>query len=146
MTKPSLTDMPGHLVRRLNQLSTAVFQQHLKTAGYDLTSVQFSALTALDAHAGLDQTTLAGLIAYDRATIGGVVKRLEQKHLIQRSPSKTDRRAFTLALSPIGKALLIKVTPVVAALQADILSNLSDREQTDLIALMQKALHLDPSP
>jgi MarR family transcriptional regulator, temperature-dependent positive regulator of motility len=35
-----LSDMPGHLIRRLNQVSASVFQDRVKAAGYDLTSVQ----------------------------------------------------------------------------------------------------------
>ena len=40
--------MPGHLIRRLHQQSTQVFQAQMQAAGFDLTSVQFAALDALD--------------------------------------------------------------------------------------------------
>lgn len=145
MTTTPLSDMPGHLIRRLNQHSTAVFQQRLKAAGQDITPVQFSALRTLADHPGLDQASLAGLIAYDPATIGGVVKRLEHKGFVRRQPNKNDRRAFMLLLTPSGQALLDSVTPVVSSLQGDILSNLTDSEGLTLITLMQKALLLDPA-
>ncbi len=143
---PTLFDMPGHLIRRLNQHSTAVFQQRLKAAGHDLTPVQFSALARLADAPGIDQATLAGQIAYDRATIGGVVKRLEQKALIQRQPSETDRRAFNLYLTPTGTALLQQVWPLVAALQAEILCNLSDSDRDALVQLMQMVLRIEDAP
>lgn len=141
----TLSKLPGHLIRRLNQHSTAVFQSYLKAAGHDITSVQFSALETLAQNPGLDQATLAAQIAYDRATIGGVVKRLEQKELIQRQHSTTDRRAFQLLLTDEGRAVLDKMRPIVASLQSDILEGLSAQERDVFIKLMQKALHLRPS-
>lgn len=142
-TLPHLTDMPGHLIRRLNQHSTAIFQHHLKAAGHDITSVQFSTLKTLMDRPGLDQATLAGLIVYDRATIGGVVKRLEQKGLVQRDANAQDRRAFQLSLTPAGRTLLEDVTPLVHGLQGDILAHLTGPERDSLVALMHKALQID---
>ena len=144
-TQSALSVMPGHLIRRLNQRSTARFQHQLRAAGHDITPVQFAALTTLVENPGLDQATLAGLIAYDRATIGGVVKRLEQKGLIQRQTNTDDRRAFRLFVAPKGRAVLKSITPLVAALQTDILSNLSDSERRIFMSLVHKALNIDPS-
>lgn len=136
--------MPGHLIRRLNQHSTAVFQTHLKSVGHDITSVQFSALETLAQNPELDQATLAAKIAYDRATIGGVVKRLEQKELIERQLSETDRRAFRLVLTPLGHRVLGELRPVVQAIQHDILDRLSANEREVFTKLLQKAIGLDP--
>lgn len=141
-TLSPLSELPGHLIRRLNQHATAVFQSHLKAAGYDITSVQFSALETLAQKPGLDQATLAARIAFDRATIGGVVKRLEKKALIQRKQSTTDRRAFELHLTAEGQNVLDKMRPVVSVLQGDILEGLSAEEREVFITLVQKALHL----
>ncbi|MDB9801708.1 MarR family transcriptional regulator [bacterium] len=132
--------LPGHLIRRLQQQSTAVFLEHTKAAGFDLTSVQFAALFTLAKYPGLDQATLAKRIAYDRATIGGVIKRLEQKGLVSRKPDDEDRRAFKLSLTPHGKATLAELVPVVRKLQVDILPGLSDSERGSLLELMTKAL------
>jgi DNA-binding MarR family transcriptional regulator len=140
---PTLFEMPGHLIRRLNQHSAAVFQHRLKAAGHDLTAVQFSALARLAKQPGIDQATLASQIEYDRATIGGVVKRLAQKELLKREPNEKDQRAFRLYLTPAGAALLDDTWPIVDALQDDILSKLSGAERQALVQLMQKALQLD---
>lgn len=140
---PALFEMPGHLIRRLNQHSTAVFQHRLRAAGHDITAVQFSALARLAKEPGVDQATLASQIEYDRATIGGVVKRLEQKGLIKREPNEKDRRAVHLYLTPSGTDVLDEIWPVVASLQDDILHELSKSERSTLVQLMQKALQLD---
>ncbi|TRW99223.1 MarR family transcriptional regulator [Paracoccus sp. M683] len=141
MTSTSdLTELPGHLIRRLNQRSTAIFQDRMKEAGHDLTSVQFAALDMLNLHPGTDQAGLATMIAYDRATIGGVVQRLEQKGLVARQIDENDRRARRLTLTPAGHKLLMQLSPMVAALQAEILGNLSDAERAQFINLAKRAI------
>ena len=74
-----LRDMPGHLARRFQQIAVAIFHAELSETGYDLTPVQYAALVVLSEKPGIDQATLAGLIADDRTTIGGVTDRLVQK-------------------------------------------------------------------
>src|ERR1700738_1479465 len=85
-------DKPGHLARRFQQIAAAIFHAEVDEAGYDLTPVQYAALTAVAMHPAIDQATLAGLIAYDRTTITGVVDRLVQKGLLVRHASNRDRR------------------------------------------------------
>ena len=128
-----LFQMPGHLIRRLHQRSTAVFQQEMKRAGQDLTPVQFAALQAIAAQPGIDQAGVAARIAYDRATIGGVIERLEHKGLVSRAVSPRDRRA------PAGQALLSDIEGLVADLQARILPGLSREERRQFLALAKKA-------
>jgi MarR family transcriptional regulator, temperature-dependent positive regulator of motility len=135
-------DMAGHLIRRLHQQSTQVFQAQTQAAGFDLTSVQFAALDAIAGEPGVDQARLAEAISFDRATIGGVIDRLEQKGLVRREVSASDRRARVLQLTPEGHALLSAVRPVVEDLQRDILGALSPQEQDRLLALAKKALRL----
>lgn len=136
---PEIYEMAGHLIRRLNQISTAVFTERMAQEGFDLTSVQFAALSAIANASGIDQATLAGTIAYDRATIGGVVDRLEQKGLIERAVSKKDRRARTLRLTETGENLLKDARPHVWDLQKDILAGLDDGEREQFLSLARKA-------
>ena len=136
------TEMAGHLIRRLHQQSTQVFQAQMQAAGFDLTSVQFAALDAIAQQPGIDQASLAATIGFDRATIGGVIDRLEQKALVQRVVSAHDRRARRLHLTPDGLQLLGACRPVVEALQDDILALLSLNERAAFQALAHKALGL----
>jgi DNA-binding MarR family transcriptional regulator len=135
-------EMAGHLIRRLHQQSTQVFQERTQAAGFDLTSVQFAALDAIALQPGIDQASLAATIGFDRATIGGVVDRLELKGLVQRMVSAQDRRSRRLHLTPAGELLLGACRPLVEALQADILGPLSPAERTAFLALAHKALGL----
>jgi DNA-binding MarR family transcriptional regulator len=137
------TKMAGHLIRRLHQQSMQVFQTQTHAAGFDLTSVQFAALDAIARRPGIDQASLAATISFDRATIGGVIDRLERKGLVQRVVSAQDRRARLLDLTPEGEQMLAACQPLVVALQADILATLSPAERKVFLSLAHKALGLD---
>ena len=133
-----LETMPGHLIRRLQQISVALFTHRMGEAEIDLTPVQFAALVTLRQHPGIDQQTLAGMIAYDRVTIGGVVDRLVLKGLVLRETSPADRRARVLALTDQGQDLLGEAAPLVERVQEDILGALSAPEQATFVALLTR--------
>jgi DNA-binding MarR family transcriptional regulator len=133
-------DMPGHLARRFQQIAVAVFLAEVEDAGYDLTPVQYAALAAVSASPGIDQVTLAGLIAYDRTTITGVVDRLVQKGLVARHAKRGDRRARELKITDAGRRTLRGITPAVEAAQQIMLRGLTDSEAKELVRLLQKAI------
>lgn len=135
-------EMAGHLIRRLHQQSTQVFQARTQAAGLEMTSVQFAALDAVAQQPGIDQASLAATISFDRATIGGVIDRLEQRGLLQRVVGARDRRARQLQPTPAGRRMLKASRPVVEALQAEILAPLSATERAAFLALARKALGL----
>lgn len=133
-------DMAGHLIRRLHQQATQVFTQRTQAAGFDLTPIQFAALDAIHAHPGVDQARVAEMIAYDRATIGGVVDRLALKGWVRRVVSERDRRARELSLTTEGEQVLAAVLPLVRALQNDILNPLSAADRARFLKLARQAL------
>ena len=135
-------DMAGHLIRRLHQLSTQVFVQRTQAAGFDLTPIQFAALDAIHNHPGTDQATVAELIAYDRATIGGVIERLAQKGWVKRVVSERDRRARELSLTDEGAQIREALLPIVQDLQRDILEPLNAAERAQFLALARRAVRL----
>ncbi len=134
-------NMPGHLIRRLNQLSTQVFASRMQAAGIDVTPVQFAALDAIRTTPGLDQAGIAAMIAYDRATIGGVIERLLQKGYIERAVSDRDRRARVITMTEAGQAAYAQILPIVRDLQSDILPGLSEDESRLLLSLMKKVVN-----
>jgi DNA-binding MarR family transcriptional regulator len=137
-----LIDMAGHVIRRLQQASTLTFTQHMKAQGYNLTSVQFAAMHVLNEHGTLEQAKIAALIAYDRATIGGVIDRLESKAWVKRIVSPEDRRARQVSLTIEGRGVYTAILPIVVELQKDILIGLTSKEQQQFIRLARKAIGL----
>ena len=133
-------EMPGHLVRRFQQIAVAVFLSEVEAAGFDLTPVQYAALAAIRTNPGIDQVTLAGLIAYDRTTITGVVDRLAQKGFLVRQASSRDRRARELQMTDAGRKTLRAITPAVEAAQRVMLRGLTEKEAKELMRLLRKAI------
>ncbi|MEZ5821159.1 MAG: MarR family winged helix-turn-helix transcriptional regulator [Bradyrhizobium sp.] len=133
-------EMPGHLARRFQQIAVAVFLAEVSEAGFDLTPVQYAALATIRSNPGIDQITLAGLIAYDRTTITGVIDRLVQKDLLVRRASSRDRRARELQVTAEGQRTLRAITPAVESAQRMLMRGLTAKESAELMRLMRKAI------
>src|SRR3954463_7333079 len=102
MAKPfDFHHAPGHLIRRAHQLAVAIFME--ETAEFGVTPVQFAILNALIEDPGEDQVTLAGKVAFDAATFGSVIGRLETKGWVKRKPDSGDRRRKLLWITAEGE-------------------------------------------
>lgn len=130
-------DFPGHLIRRLHQISVAIFAAETQAMGLDLTPVQYGALVTLRDHPGIDQATLAGMIAHDRVTIGGVIARLEARGYIRRKVRNDDRRARVLTLTEAGASVLKTIEPAVLATQDQIIAVLAGPDRAEFMRLMR---------
>lgn len=126
--------LPGHLIRRLQQIAVGLFMD--ETANFDLTPVQFAALATVARQPGMDQRTLARTIGFDTSTIGGVIDRLERRALVQRNPSAEDRRVRRLTVTPEGEALLTQVLPAMHRAQQRILSPLAASERDEFLRML----------
>ena len=127
---------PGHLIRRAHQLSVAIFME--ETAGRDMTPVQFAILNALIDDPGEDHVTLAGKVAFDAATFGSVIGRLEAKGWVRREPDELDRRRKLLWVTPQGAQAARAMKRAVAKAQARMLEPLNAAERRQLVALLGK--------
>jgi DNA-binding MarR family transcriptional regulator len=132
--------MPGHLIRRVHQISTAIFAEECAASG--LTSVQFAALTAIRENPDVDATRLSSLIAFDRSTLGDVLERLEAKGWISRGPSPTDKRIKLLHLSPAGSAVLASVEPEVRRVQTRLLEPLTPGDRIEMMRMLTRLVQL----
>ncbi len=127
---------PGHLIRRAHQQAVAIFME--EAADFDATPVQFAILNALTDDPGEDQVTLSRKVAFDAATFGSVIGRLEAKGWVRREPDAGDRRRKLLWVTPQGAAVAQRMKRAVAKAQARILKPLSPREQQQLVVLLER--------
>lgn len=134
---------PNYLFWCLHKTSMSAVTEELERAGTDITPVQYAALTAIQAYPGMDQGTLAYVIGYDRATIGGVVDRLEKKGLVERQVCARDRRARALFLTTAGEDLLPLIEDKVADAQARILAPLPEDERDRFLRMAAKLIRED---
>jgi DNA-binding MarR family transcriptional regulator len=125
---------PGHLIRRAQQIAVSIFTEQLSSA--DITPVQFAILNALLGSPGIDQVSLAKRVAFDPATSGSVIGRLEAKGWVVRQADPNDRRRKLLVVTPAGVQALGLIQADVARIQEKILSPLSPQEQHQFVQLL----------
>ena len=129
-----LFEQPGHLIRRAQQISVAMFVEAL---GGDVTPVQYALLRMLQERPGLDQVTLAQAVALDTSTTADIAARLEAKGWILREVLA--RRQRCLSLTPAGLAVLDRVAPALGAMNQALLSRLDADERLEFMRLLDWA-------
>jgi DNA-binding MarR family transcriptional regulator len=134
----NFSEAPGHLIRRAQQLAVAIFME--ETAGFDATPVQFAILNALMDDPGEDQITLSGRVAFDPATFGSVIGRLEAKGWVRRSADPADKRRKLLWTTPEGEKVALQMKRAVSKAQQRIVSPLDDDERVQLGVLLGKLI------
>lgn len=127
---------PGQLLRRAHQLALMIAAEQLTP--YGLTAMQFGAMVILNEKPGLDATRLAALSAFDRATLTGVIDRLEAKGLVSRQPHSTDRRTRLLHLTADGLVLLRDASRAAKRSRHVVLDPLTPSEREVFLGLLGK--------
>lgn len=134
MTLDEMYGTVGNLLRRATQVATAIFMNEARE--FELTPVQFAALTAIEQSPGVDVTRLSGAIAFDRSTLGAVVDRLETKGLVLRAPDPQDRRIKLLYLTPVGNSVLARTQSIAMKVHEQVLLPLSPHDRKELLRIL----------
>jgi MarR family transcriptional regulator, temperature-dependent positive regulator of motility len=144
MTKSSDTkspigihDEPGHLIRRAQQIAVSKFHE---VHGRHVTPIQYAILRTLDETPGIDQVTLAQMIALDTSTTADIAARLETKGWIRREVMP--RRQRRLSLTPEGEEVLLELKPGIDILYQGVMTSLDPAEQREFMRLLRKFVHL----
>jgi DNA-binding MarR family transcriptional regulator len=145
---------PGFLLRRAHQISAAVFEDACKGVG--LTPAQFGVLTVLQAHPGLGQSSLARALGFDKVTVLRVLRGLQARGLVQRSPAEDNRRNVSVALTTEGNLLLQQAQKPAEKAYRKLMAPLDRDQQDQLLGLLQlltgeleeeaRAAFVPPSP
>lgn len=131
----NIYEHPGHLLRRAQQISVSIFFDEL---GDELTPVQYAILSQLALHPGIDQVSLAGLVAIDTSTGASVCARLEEKGLLERRVIPHNRRQRALTITSDGTRMLENMHDGALRLRERLLAPLSPAEQRKFMELLAK--------
>lgn len=131
-----LFDRPGFLARRVHQIHGSLFAEICGSFG--VTPVQYSVLSALAECGTADQTTLARIVALDRTTTTGALKRLESRGFVQRFTSAEDRRSQSCRMTVAGRGLLARMEASARRAHEATVEMLSEKERAQLITLLKK--------
>ena len=86
---------------------------------------------------GLDQTALGQEVGLDRTTTADVVKRLEERGLLERRPNPSDRRTRHVQLTAQGQTLVAELHVNMSRAQERMLEPLRPAEKAILMDLMR---------
>lgn len=139
ITSPAfkLVDEPGHLLRRAQQIAVAKFHE---VHGRHVTPIQYAILRTLAQNPGIDQVTLAQLIALDTSTTADTATRLEAKGWVHREV--LPRRQRSLSLTAQGQAILAELTPGAERMQDALMSHFKPAEQQEFLRLLRTFVNL----
>ena len=115
-----------------------VFSMHF--ARYGLSSAKFNALIHLymAGDQGLTQSELGNKLLVARATISGLIERLEKEDLVVRKTDPADKRVFLVCLTNRAFALMHACLPVHNDYMRKVISALDRHEKEALISLLEK--------
>lgn len=111
---------------------------------YDVTPIQYGVLYCLWETDKNKPREMADMLQLENSTISGILERMEKKELIERQVSKQDRRYIEVVLTPKGASLRDDVLQIIDDFNKDVLSVLTQEEQTVLkSALLKLCNHQD---
>lgn len=141
MTLDLFYSRAGHLIRRLNQISVAIFLE--ETAELGLTTVQYAALHMIERKPGIDQVTLSKMVAFDKTTLVKVLNKLADKGLVTRKLSATDRRRHELTVTAKGADIIRKIIPMIDRCEQRILAPLELGDRRKFLELASRLVHVN---
>ncbi len=116
-----LRTTPGHLIRRSQQVHTALWTQEFDG---EVTGPQYALLSALTT-TSIDQRSAGQIASLDKSTAADVVARLERNGWLARERDTVDRRRYILSLTAPARTALRHITPRVAEVQRRLLEPLT---------------------
>jgi DNA-binding MarR family transcriptional regulator len=112
------------------------FRERLSEIG--ITTVQYTALRCLHENKGLNQEMLASLMSTNKNNCSALLKRLDSKELIKKKVITSDRRNFTLSLTPKGLSLFFKAEKIAQELQKEVIGVLPVDSEQKMVSLLNK--------
>lgn len=104
---------------------------------FEITSQQHGVLLFLSHNDGMPMGQVASALGLKNAATSGLIDRMQKKKLIERKPSTTDRRSYTVYLLARGKDILQASQSLIATANREILEGFSPADKAQLAA------HLD---
>lgn len=115
------------LLDLLNAMGSTTFRQLLwhKASELDLTYAQSQVLFYVSDHPGCHMGDVARAFRVTLPAVTHIVDRLEEKQFMTRGDDPADRRVYTLALTPQGKALVEELEEMRLGSLEEVLTRMS---------------------
>jgi DNA-binding MarR family transcriptional regulator len=132
-----LSQLLGYRLALATVATHATFAQHVGEP-MQLKTVEFTVLMLALANAELTQKNLATTLALPAPNLTLLLDRLQQRGLLARVRSETDRRAQRIQLTGKGAALARRAKTAAATMEQELLRRLSPAEGAMLFELLRK--------
>jgi DNA-binding MarR family transcriptional regulator len=109
-----------------------------ESAALGLTPAQYGVMTVLNAHPGLDQSSLARALGFDKVTMLRVLRVIESRGFVVRVPSASNRRNLSITLSPEGLEVLGQAQLAAERAYKKLMSPLSAEQQDQLVSILKQ--------
>lgn len=125
----------GRLLFRLNRAMAGEFRARLKRLG--VSGPEWTALSQIS-RGPITPVALADYMEVDRAAVTRILRQLEDKKLIRRTPHPTDGRSSILILTTKGTRLMPRLIDAARSTNHSFLSLLPPPEAQQLVRLLEQ--------
>lgn len=113
---------------------------HERLVRHGVAPGQLAVLQRLWQGDGITQAELARAVRVEQPTMARTLDRMARDRLVERVPSKEDRRAFNVRLTPRGRALRRAVEAEAAALDRRAVAQLKKRDRQELRGILVRVV------
>lgn len=124
-----------NLGKAFRKLSRVTAEKVLK---YGITTTQFFLLIALYEEDGITITDLAKKVALDKATLTGLLDRLERDSFLERRPDLNDRRVIRIYLREPALKIKGRLQRLYTRINREFLSLFSEQERAVFESILSK--------
>ncbi|WP_217919751.1 MarR family winged helix-turn-helix transcriptional regulator [Actinomadura sp. BRA 177] len=138
MTSMPVPERIGSHLKRAEQALSGAKHAALKTSG--LTVPQYSALLRLADNPGMSAAALARACAVTPPTMNTVLKNLQERGLIERTPHEWHRNVLETRLTGEGEKALADADARAVKLERALAAEFGEAERETLIALLGRCI------
>jgi len=132
-----LDGLVGHAGYAVRRFQLWIFQDFIRTlASVDISPTQYSVMTVIGANPGLSQMAVAQRLGIERARLVHLLDSLEDRKLVKRVRSRTDRRSHALHLTAPGQASLRQFKLLAAEHERHVAEKIGKENREQLLRIL----------
>jgi DNA-binding MarR family transcriptional regulator len=133
----ALDALQGHAGYAVRRFQLWIFHDFIKTlAAVDIRPTQYSVMTVIGANPGLTQMVVAKRLGIERARLVHLLNSLEQRRLVKRVSSLTDRRSHALHLTARGQGRLREFKRLAAEHERHVAEKIGKENREKLLQIL----------
>lgn len=123
----------------LRRAQAAIYADYTRTVGgVGIRPAQFAAMVIIAANPGLTQSALAQTMGIDRSAAVGLIDALEGGGWVERVPSPSDRRSYSIMITDSGRTMLARLKQLVREHEQRVSAPLSPAERALLMEFLRR--------